>query len=298
MPDTFDTPTKSKDHNSSHVGMIAALAVGLIVSLAANGYLWHQSSQTNQQLSDLRDSTQTQMAKLGDATTSLLEQRLQSLNDQLTSTVQGTQTSLSAALKQARSQAQRQSDELRGKLEDQQQQVSGQLSELKDATSSADSKITEVATDVTGVKTDVTGVKADVSTAQAGLEKTSADLKRAVGDMGVMSGLIATNSKDLDALRALGDRNYVEFDLSKNQAEKKLGNVSLVLKKADPKHNRYTVEILADDKRVEKRDKTVNEPVQFYTSNNRQPYEIVVNQLKKDEVVGYLSTPKVTMARQ
>jgi len=110
--------------------------------------------------------------------------------------------------------------------------------------------------------------------------------------------LIATNGKDLEALRALGERNYIEFNLNKRQADQKVGNVTLRLKSADPKRNRYTVEILADDQRVEKRDKTINEPVQFYSSNNRQPYEIVVNQLKKDQIVGYLATPKVTVARQ
>jgi len=74
--------------------------------------------------------------------------------------------------------------------------------------------------------------------------------------------------------------------------------VTVALKKSDPKHNRYTVDVLADDKRVEKKDKTINEPVQLYLAGNRQPYEIVVNQIKKDEIVGYVSTPKVTVARQ
>jgi hypothetical protein len=74
--------------------------------------------------------------------------------------------------------------------------------------------------------------------------------------------------------------------------------VVLTLRKSDPKHNRYTVAVTADDKIVEKRDKTINEPVQVYVHNNRQPYEIVVNQVNKDGIVGYLSTPKVTLARQ
>jgi len=72
----------------------------------------------------------------------------------------------------------------------------------------------------------------------------------------------------------------------------------LKLTNADPKRNRYTLQVLADDKRVEKKDKTINEPVQVYVSGYRQPYEIVINQVKKDSVVGYLSTPKVTLARQ
>src|SRR5258708_38436864 len=104
-----------------------------------------------------------------------------------------------------------------------------------------------------------------------------------MGDMGVMSGLIATNAKDLGALRELGERNYIEFDLTKRENTKKVGDVTLILKKADPKRNRYTVELLADDKRLEKRDKTLNEAVQIYVSGNRQPYEIVVNEVKKDQ---------------
>jgi len=70
------------------------------------------------------------------------------------------------------------------------------------------------------------------------------------------------------------------------------------VKKTDPKRNKYTVEILADDKRVEKKDRNTNEPVQFYTGKSRQPYELVVNEVKKDEVVGYLSTPKIQVARK
>jgi chromosome segregation ATPase len=298
MADRIDEIDDSKKTASSHTGAFVALGLGLALSLAANGYLIHRSSQTDDRIAELRDSTQAQMTKLGDATSSLLEQRLQSLNDQVNAAAEASKTSMSAAIKQTRTLAQKQADEIRNNLQDQQQQVAGELTKLKDATTSVDSKVSEVATDVSGVKTDVNGVKADVTTTQQNLEKTASDLKRATGDMGVMSGLIATNGKELEALRALGERNYMEFDLRKGQVEKKLGNVTVVMKKSDPKHNRYTVEIVADDKRVEKRDKTTNEPVQFYISNSRQPYEIVVNQVKKDEITGYLSTPKVTLARQ
>jgi hypothetical protein len=119
-----------------------------------------------------------------------------------------------------------------------------------------------------------------------------------MGDMGVMSGLIATNGKDLQMLRDLGERNYFEFDLSKGQLTKKVGDITISLKKADPKRNRYTVDVLADDRHTEKKDKTINEPVQLYVAGNRQPYEVVVNEIKKDEVIGYLATPKVKMARR
>jgi len=113
-----------------------------------------------------------------------------------------------------------------------------------------------------------------------------------------MSGLIATNSKDLDQLRALGERNYFEFDINRKEAAKKVGDIMLTLKKADPKRSRFTMDVLADDHHVEKRDKTINEPVQLYVSGNMQPYEIVVNRVDKDHVTGYLATPKVKLARR
>ena len=148
------------------------------------------------------------------------------------------------------------------------------------------------------VKANVEEVKTTLTNTQNDLLKTVSDLKQVVGDMGVMSGRIATNAKDLEALRALGDRNYYEFDITKQQGERKFADVTLALRKSDTKRNRFTMNVLADDKRVEKKDKTINEPVQFYTTGNGQPYEIVVNQVSKDRVVGYLSTPKMKLARR
>ncbi len=298
--------TVREEHTSGgHTGAFAVLGIGLAAALVGVGVLLVKTGHMNDQISQNQEATQQQIAKLGDATTSLLDQRLQTINDEISSQMKGAVTSSANALRQVRSQTQKQAEELRAKLEQQQQEVTGQLADLKTATSDADTKIAAVSTDVDGVKTDVTGVKSDVTTIKTdvastkdGLDKTSSDLKRAMGDMGVMSGLIATNSKDLQSLRELGDRNYAEFDLSKNMSQKKIGDVVITLKRTDPKHNRFTVSVSADDSTVEKRDRTINEPVQLYVHNSRQPYEIVVNQVKKDEIVGYLSTPKVTLARQ
>lgn len=281
-----------------HTGAFTILGIGLVVALVMDGVLLVRSNHLTDQLAMNQDTTQQQMTKLGDATTALLDQRLATLNEDISSQVKGAETSTANALRQARAQTQKQADELRASLDQEQQQVTGELSDLKSATSATDTKVSAVSSDVDGVKTDVSGVKTDLSTTKDNLDKTSADLKRAMGDMGVMSGLIATNAKDLQALRDLGDRNYTEFDLNKAASQKKIGDVVLMLKKADPKHNRYTLAVNADDKLVEKKDRTINEPVQLYVHNNRQPYEIVVNQVKKDEVVGYIATPKIQLARQ
>jgi hypothetical protein len=298
MPNELDKNVESNSNSSGHGVLIGTLTAGLVLALAGDGYLLMRSNDMRDEIAQTKDATQTQITKLGEATTSLLDQRLTALNEDIRTAAGSADTSV----KRARMEALKQAKELTQRLEDQQKEVSGELTQLKDATTS---KIAEVSTDVngvktdvSGVKTDVTGVKSDVASTQSELEKTNGELKRAMGDMGVMSGLIATNSKDLATLRELGERNYFEFDLKKPEMTRKIGDVTLVLKKSDPKRNRYTVEVLADDKRVEKKDKGINEPVQLYVSNSRQPYEIVVNQIGKDEIVGYVSTPKVKLARR
>jgi hypothetical protein len=85
--------------------------------------------------------------------------------------------------------------------------------------------------------------------------------------------------------------------MGKTKVPQRVGDITLKLKSVDTKKNKYTVEVMADDKLTEKKDKNVNEPIQFYSSKARQPYEIVVNQVQKDLIVGYLSTPKVEAAR-
>jgi len=143
------------------------------------------------------------------------------------------------------------------------------------------------AEDVNKLGGDVTGVKND-------LEDTKSKLERATGDMGVMSGLIARNHDDLEELKRKGDRNYFEFTISKSKAPQRVGPVQITLNKTDQKRSKYTMTVLADDKSIEKKDKTAGEPVQFYVKGTARyaPYELVVFDVGKNQVTGYLSTPK------
>jgi hypothetical protein len=195
---------------------------------------------------------------------------------------------------QAKTEAQAHADQLARQIQAEeakvQQQVSSEISEVKTAANTANAKIADVSTDVGGVKT-------QVSATQAELQKTISMLKSTQGDLGVQSGLIATNASELQALKRLGERNYFEFKIGKSKERQRVGDITILLKKTDPKKNKYTIEVMADDKLTEKRDKNVNEPVQFYTSKARQPYEMVVNQVQKDQIVGYLATPKEQSGR-
>ena len=141
--------------------------------------------------------------------------------------------------------------------------------------------------DVNKLGTDVSGVKND-------LDETKSKLERATGDMGVMSGLIARNHEDLEELRRKGDRNYFEFTVQKSKTAQHVGPVAVSLGKTDPKRSKYTITVLTDDKSIEKKDKTAGEPVQFYVKGTARysPYELVVFDVTKNQITGYLSTPK------
>ena len=153
-------------------------------------------------------------------------------------------------------------------------------------------KVTDVSHAVSNVQTDVGGVKKDVVNTQKELASTEQQLHAVVGDLGVQSGLIATNSEQLNYLKHLGDRDYFQFTLHKGQRPSSISTVKLQLKKADVKHSRYTLEIFSDDKKIEKKNRDLDEPLQFYTGKTPMLFEVVVNQIGKNEVSGYLSAPK------
>ena len=117
-------------------------------------------------------------------------------------------------------------------------------------------------------------------------------MERAIGDLNVQSGLIAHTREDLEELKRRGDRNYFELTLQKNAHPSPVSTVSLQLKKTDAKKSKFTLNVIADDKTIEKKDRNVAEPLQFYTGRDRVLYEIVVLAVNKDFVNGYLATPK------
>lgn len=252
------------------------------------------------QLEHLRSDTKAEMSKLSSDLSSTVEQiRIESSASvqQASKRVQTLQEALETqrlaadrAVGQAKVDAQRKVDLLQKEVQGEQQRQQAAIDAVKQTADTTTTKLTNVSSDVGTVKTDLTNTKSE-------LEQTVANLKRVAGDVDNHTSLIATNGKELEALKALGEKNYYEFTLPKSKQPQKVGDIMVQLKKADAKHNRYTIEVVADDKRVEKKDRTINEPVQFYLAKSRQPAEIVVNEVRKDTIVGYLAEPKVQIAR-
>lgn len=262
----------------------------LILLIATNIYLFVQ-------VEHLRADNRTEMAKLRDDVSGQVEklrldsseavQRAHNSVESLTAQLEQQRREANRAVGQAKVDAQRRYQELQGRLAQEQQVEQQAISAVKQ---SSDEQTTKLNSDLGNVKTDVQATKSQ-------LEETVANLKRATGELDSHASLIATNENELKALRELGERNYLEFTIAKGKEAKRVGNVMIQVKKVDVKHNRFTLNVTVDDKTVEKRDRTINEPIQFYTQESRQPDEIVVNSVKKNTIVGYLATPKVQTAR-
>jgi chromosome segregation ATPase len=278
------------------------LGGALALSLGANFY---QSSRTNRLNADVNVLRQEMSGLKSSINQSqeTVKQNLASVQENLNLTKEEVAKKVDQARYAAHQSAAVVDAKWSKKESERDKKLDTDLAQLRETAQQAADKLASGLTATNGevgsVKTDVGGVKAEVAATRSDLERTVSDLKRIRGDMGEMSGLIATNSKELNALRELGDRVYWEFSLPKNGAVQRVGDLQLMLKKLDPKHNRYTVEVVLDDKHIEKKDKTINEPVQFYSAARaRQPLELVVYQIDKDKVTGYLAAPKLQVARK
>jgi len=284
---SYQAPPPSGGGSGWKVSVLFGVVIALI---AANVYLFVQLNNVRGDLARTRDSLLDELAKVREAhslSAQSSRHTIEALRDQL----EAQRRQVSMATGEARAEASRQVAETEQRLQAAQAaQAKVFDSKVSQVQQDADTKITAVGTEVSGVKTDVAATKSD-------LEKTIADLKRVNGELTGQGSLIATNQKELDALKTLGERNYVQFTLARGKNPQKVGDVLLELKKTDPKHNRYSLEITADDKKTQKDNRTINEPLQFYTSRAHQPYEIVVNDVRKNQIVGYLATPKVMNAR-
>lgn len=169
---------------------------------------------------------------------------------------------------------------------------------LKADEESTKEQIGAVNGEVSGVKGQVVKVSADVTDTRNDLEATKGKLEHAIGDLNKHSELIATTHDELEVLKHRGDRDYFEFTLHKGKDPTRLSIVSLQLKKTDPKKSKFTLYVMAEDKKIEKKDRTINEPLQFYSGRERALFEVVVNAVNKDTVTGYLSTPRSVATTQ
>ena len=165
----------------------------------------------------------------------------------------------------------------------------------KNATTAVDQKVTSLATSVKAElatkanSDDVNKLNGDVNGVKTDLDATKNSIQMARSEMGT---LIARNHDEIDQLRRMGQRDYFEFTVQRKSGATKVGTIQIELKDTNTKKNRYTINVLADDNSFEKKDRSVNEPIFFYTGGNRSALELVVNKVTKTTATGYLSVTK------
>jgi hypothetical protein len=267
--DTSSSPSQSYSSKFAAIFVIVALlVVGEIYSIVRIGTV-RQGMDKQQALmrQELDGRFSSQLAALEDSNA----QQLSALRTELdqTATRMG---STGQELNHARAMV--------TKLQKQQEQDANALKE-EIAKKADDEKVGALSQDVTTTRT-------DLASTQQNVDQLSKDLGMAKSEFGT---LIARNHDDIETLRKLGERNYFEFILTKNQKQD-IAGVGLTLKKTNVKHNRFDLNLLADDLQVEKKGRTVNEPVLFYLASSKKPYELVVNKVESDRVIGYVSAPK------
>jgi uncharacterized protein (DUF2141 family) len=254
---------------------VPAIVVLGLVAIGGLGFGWNASSKL--------DATQESVANQLKAEQQSVQQDVSTMRERL-------------------AQDEKANSDLQGDLKvvtDKLKITQGQLKKARDESTKANADTTEKLTaldtsmkgelatkatseDVKTVDTKVIGVKSD-------LDATRDDLKMARSEIGT---LIARNHDEIDQLRRLGERDYVEFTVSGKNKPQKVGNVTVELKGVNQKHNQYSLAMTVEDKRFEKKNRALNEPILFYTSGTHQAEEVVINKVGKDQISGYLSVPK------
>jgi small-conductance mechanosensitive channel len=244
------------------VAVLGALSLlGLGVGWSAINHANSVEQSTQAALKQQNDSVSQRLAKAED-----VNQQLESDLKVVTDKLNVTQSDLIAARKQNKAAAVSYSK----KLEELGTNVNQQL-----ASKASSDDVTKLGGDVTGVKSD--------------LDATKNSIQMARSEMGT---LIARNHDEIDQLRRMGQRDYFEFTVTRKAGAQKVGAVQVELKDTNTKKNQFTINVLADDKNFEKKNRSVNEPIFFYTGGSRQPSELVINKVSKSTASGYLSVPK------
>ncbi|MBV8114843.1 MAG: hypothetical protein JO300_08880 [Silvibacterium sp.] len=253
---------------------LALLGVAVLAAIAGLAWSYHLSGRLTNAEAQLAQAQQS-------------NQKLSSALDETNARLKVTTETLGHSLGLTQQQLETRAQQLLRR----QEQQEAEAKRLASQQAATDQHVSSVSSDVSSVKTDVGGVRTDLTQTQSELKNAESQLQTMRGDLTGANTLIARNHDELEILKHKGDKNYYEFTLNKGQKQA-VSTVSLELKKADVKKSKYTLDVYADDKKIEKKDKNLNEPVQFYTGKDNLLYELVVNSVDKNQVKGYIATPK------
>ncbi len=260
--------------------VIVILLIG-VAYLLYDGYSFQKKNQAQlatiaEQITRLEEHTKIGSAKLND------------LEGELSATRRAVGSAKAEVLEKASLQIQSATTRTRTELS---QVIASKAdaSQVQAIKSEADAKIGQVSSEVGGVKSEVGVVKTDLAGTRRDLEGTQRQL---IDVKETLSAAVAKNATELADLRRKGERDYFEFEIPKKNRITKVEDIRLILTKTDAKKGKFTLQVLVDDSKIEKKDRNINEPIQFLVGRGRLRYEVVLNWVQKDRAGGYLSIPK------
>ncbi len=283
--------------------MTTVAAAASVASVAFSLFLLYQINGMKDDTAHNKEVFQGEIDTLKENSTAMTAAQRKHLED-LKEDLDTSKRQLSAQASQAKKEALSALDAKSQALEAENQKTAQQIGQVSSAVSdvsrkadTANARIADVNNDVSSVKQDVSATKTSLTQTQTDLNANIALLKKVQGDLGGTNSMVATNGKEIEELRKLGQKNIVEFTLKKQKDMQKVSNISMKLDSANFKKNKFSLTVLADDKTWDKKDRNTNEPLQFYVSKSL--YEIVINSISKDEktITGYLSSPKYDSPR-
>jgi hypothetical protein len=268
-----------------------ALVALIALLLAGNIYLLSRVSGLQTQMSDLQAKFSSDVQGLQTASSASAGEAARQVEELRVVLEEARKEAASKAQSEARRQSDRVAQTMTEHQRKQQEALLGQLGDVRTSAESANQGVEVVRGDVANVRTEIDGQK-------SALEQTGSALQETRGNVDRLNGVVSENGTAIERLRKYNERERIEFNLTKSDEMQRVGDVQVKLRKTDAKRNRYTIEILADDKLVVQKDRHVAEPVEFYVGSGPLPYELVVTSVNKNNITGFLAKPKVEMARR
>ena len=286
-----DNTVESSSRARLQTAILAILFLGLALALTGNVYQFIRADKLGRDVAAAQHNLQAQITRLSDATSGAFDVTQQRFLD-----AKKLQDSTNEAIQNARTELKRTNAGVAGELEERNEQLArsnrdlaAQLSAFKQDTGASMQK-TNSALQTASARVDATNARLDRLASE--IENHRADLKRISSDLAALRAPVASAPKRRPILHDSNEPNRIPFDLLTTKVPTKIGDIQIAIVTADPRKNDYTMQIYAGDKVVHDASHAVNEAVQCYTSNHAQPFEIVVTEIRKDEVVGYVTEPR------
>lgn len=289
---TEPQPTKKPTKKSKH--HIFLWTVSLVGAVALNGYFFSRINQLEVEANTLRHALNQEIARVQTSSTHQVGETRRAV-DTLREKFKASQTRSTKKV-DANSQwrTKKLAESVSKKQREQQELLLGEIETVSGKTQEG---VNQVRGDLGQVRGELGEVKTDLDHVDFRVKESGAALKATRGHLMDLDGEVGRNRSEITDLRRLGEREYVPFILSKSKTMTRVGGISMRLKGTSPKHSRYSLEMIADDRKIEQKKKHVHEALRFYLAGSSHPFEIVVTSVGKDKVSGYVSKAKVEMTR-